>query len=52
MQNYYFESLFSHYLPQYGSLIDMNLSYTPLKEDETKKTHPEHGKGMFKTEKV
>jgi hypothetical protein len=36
MQNYYFESVFSKLLPGYGSLIDMNLSYTPITEEDKK----------------
>jgi len=37
LQNLYFEKIFSKWLPQYGSLIDMNLSYTPItKEDKEK----------------
>jgi hypothetical protein len=45
LHHYYFENVFSAYLPQYGSLIDMNLSYTPVEGDDTKKKYP-------KTEKV
>ena len=45
LHHFYFESFFSKYFPQYGSLIDMNLSYTPVEGDDTKKTY-------FKTEKV
>lgn len=36
LQNYYFESVFSKLLPGYGSLIDMNLSYTPITEEDKK----------------
>lgn len=36
LQNYYFESVFSKFLPGYGSLIDMNLSYTPITEEDKK----------------
>ena len=44
IQDSYFEKSFSTWLPQYGSLIDMNLSYTPITEEEKKaarKTEPE-----------
>lgn len=37
LQNYYFENLFSKIFPGYGSLIDMNLSYTPITENDKKK---------------
>jgi hypothetical protein len=36
IQNEYFEKTFSTWLPQYGSLIDMNLSYTPITEEDKK----------------
>ena len=36
LQNYYFEEVFSKLLPGYGSLIDMNLSYTPITEEDKK----------------
>lgn len=36
LQNYYFETIFSNILPPYGSLIDMNLSYTPITEEDKK----------------
>jgi len=43
IQNYYFENIFSKLLPQYGSLIDMNLSYTPITEDDKKRANdPNH----------
>jgi hypothetical protein len=37
LQNYYFETIFSNIFPAYGSLIDMNLSYTPITEEDKKK---------------
>jgi len=43
LQNYYFESVFSKLLPPYGSLIDMNLSYTPITEED-KNQAKEEGK--------
>jgi hypothetical protein len=36
LQNEYFEKTFTAWLPQYGSLIDMNLSYTPITEEDKK----------------
>jgi hypothetical protein len=36
LQNFYFEELFSTWLPKYGTLIDMNLSYTPITEEDKK----------------
>jgi hypothetical protein len=36
LQNHFFEDIFSKWLPQYGSLVDLNLSYTPVTEDEKK----------------
>jgi hypothetical protein len=36
IQDSYFEKSFSTWLPQYGSLIDMNLSYTPITEEDKK----------------
>ena len=38
LQNYYFEGLFSRFMPKYGSIVDMNLSYTPIPGDESKKS--------------
>lgn len=43
LQNHFFEDTFSRWLPQYGSLVDLNLSYTPVTEEEKKKAaKPEH----------
>jgi hypothetical protein len=36
IQNKFFEGLFSDIFPKYGSIVDMNLSYTPVTEDEKK----------------
>jgi len=36
IQNLFFEDLFNTWLPKYGSLIDMNLSYTPNTEEDKK----------------
>jgi hypothetical protein len=36
IQNLFFEDLFNSWLPKYGSLIDMNLSYTPITEEDKK----------------
>jgi hypothetical protein len=36
LQNFYFQDLFNTWLPKYGSLIDMNLSYTPNTEQDRK----------------
>jgi hypothetical protein len=36
IQNKFFEGLFSDIFPKYGSIVDMNLSYTPVTEDERK----------------
>jgi len=36
LQNHFFEDTFSTWLPQYGSIVDLNLSYTPVTEDEKK----------------
>ena len=36
IQNKFFEGLFSDIFPPYGSIVDMNLSYTPVTEDEKK----------------
>jgi hypothetical protein len=36
LQNLFFEDIFSKWLPQYGSLVDLNLSYTPVTEEEKK----------------
>ena len=36
IQNKLFEGLFSDIFPPYGSIVDMNLSYTPVTEDEKK----------------
>jgi len=36
LQNHFFEDIFSKWLPQYGSLVDLNLSYTPVTEEEKK----------------
>lgn len=36
LQNKFFEDVFSRIFPKYGSLVDMNLSYTPVTEDEKK----------------
>ena len=37
LQNNFFEDTFSTWLPQYGSLVDLNLSYTPITEEDKKK---------------
>ena len=37
MQNYYFEKLFNSWLPPYGSIIDLTLSYEPVTEEDKKK---------------
>ena len=43
LQNHFFEDIFSRWLPQYGSLVDLNLSYTPVTDEEKKKAaEPEH----------
>jgi len=36
IQNKFFERVFSDIFPKYGSIVDMNLSYTPVTEDEKK----------------
>jgi hypothetical protein len=36
LQNNFFEDAFSRWLPQYGSLVDLNLSYTPITEEDKK----------------
>jgi len=38
LQNYYFETFFSSWFPQYGSIIDFSLSYDPITEEDKKKT--------------
>ena len=37
LQNYYFEKFFSSWFPQYGSIIDLSLSYEPVTEEDKKK---------------
>ena len=37
LQNRFFEDTFSAWLPPYGSLVDLNLSYTPITEEDKKK---------------
>jgi hypothetical protein len=45
LQNTFFEDTFSRWLPQYGSLVDLNLSYTPVtKEDKKKAAEPPHAR--------
>jgi hypothetical protein len=36
LQAKFFEDVFSKIFPKYGSIVDMNLSYTPVTEDEKK----------------
>lgn len=36
IQNEYFEKAFTDLFPPYGTLIDMNLSYTPITEEDKK----------------
>lgn len=36
LQVKFFEDTFSNLLPKYGSLVDMNLSYTPITEEDKK----------------
>jgi hypothetical protein len=37
LQNNFFEDIFSTWLPPYGSIVDLNLSYTPITEEDKKK---------------
>lgn len=37
LQNDFFEDTFSTWLPPYGSIVDLNLSYTPITEEDKKK---------------
>jgi len=37
LQNYYFEKFFSSWFPQYGSIIDLSLSYEPVTKEDKKK---------------
>ena len=42
IQNKFFEDLFSWIFPKYGSIVDMNLSYTPTTEEELKAHNDEN----------
>jgi hypothetical protein len=37
IQTKIFEDVFSNLFPKYGSIVDMNLSYTPITEEDKKK---------------
>jgi hypothetical protein len=37
LQNLFFEQFFSSWFPQYGSIIDLSLSYEPVTEEDKKK---------------
>lgn len=44
IQNKFFEGLFSDIFPKYGSIVDMNLSYTPVTADEREAEKKERSK--------
>jgi len=52
LQNVFFEKSFTSLFPQYGSIVDMNLSYTPITEEDKKAAAEEEKKTKIVTGSV